>query len=367
MDAAFEYVFPAIRGIQAQREYYVSMCPLRLIPKIFLFDEEELVPELRAQRILNKARIPEMARYILGNRETYVFSAITASVDGDVRFRALGSDGEASRIGSLHVDMRARFIINDGQHRRAAIDLALRNEPGLEDETIAVVLFLDRGLERSQQMFADLNRYAIRPSRSLGLLYDHRHDLAKIAKLVALRSSAFKDVVETERSTLSERSRKLFTLSAIYTANAAVLEGEDISSLEQAAQRCVEYWDEVAKHVPEWGFVRTSKMTAGEVRRDFIHSHAIVLQALGMAGNQLLRSAEKEWKSRLKALRSINWARSNARLWEGRAMIGGRVSKSSHNVTLTSNVIKHRLGLELGPEEKRVESAIKRGQRGNAS
>jgi DNA sulfur modification protein DndB len=37
---AFEYVFPAIRGVQAGREYFVSMCPLRLIPRIFLFDEE---------------------------------------------------------------------------------------------------------------------------------------------------------------------------------------------------------------------------------------------------------------------------------------------------------------------------------------
>src|SRR5437870_9539 len=38
-DTSFGYVFPAIRGIQARREYYVSMCPLRLIPKLFLFDE----------------------------------------------------------------------------------------------------------------------------------------------------------------------------------------------------------------------------------------------------------------------------------------------------------------------------------------
>ena len=55
MEATFEYHFPAIRGVQAGREYYVSMCPLRVIPKIFLFNEEEVVPELRAQRVLNKA------------------------------------------------------------------------------------------------------------------------------------------------------------------------------------------------------------------------------------------------------------------------------------------------------------------------
>ncbi|MDB2184838.1 DNA sulfur modification protein DndB [Mycobacteroides abscessus subsp. abscessus] len=50
----FEWAFPAIRGVQAGREYYVTMCPLRLIPRMFLFDEEELTAEMRAQRTLNK-------------------------------------------------------------------------------------------------------------------------------------------------------------------------------------------------------------------------------------------------------------------------------------------------------------------------
>src|SRR5688500_15671230 len=90
MDASFEYTFPAISGVQAQREYYISMCPLRLIPKIFLFDEEELVPELRAQRTLNKARLPELSQYIVSNPNDYVFSSITASIDGEVRFESQG-------------------------------------------------------------------------------------------------------------------------------------------------------------------------------------------------------------------------------------------------------------------------------------
>src|SRR5215212_5589503 len=114
MNDSFEYVFPAIRGVQARREYYVSMCPLRLIPKIFLFNEEELVPELRAQRILNKSRLPEIAQYILDNREDYTFSAITASVDADVRFEPVASGGDTKRLGLLHIPMSAKFIINDG-------------------------------------------------------------------------------------------------------------------------------------------------------------------------------------------------------------------------------------------------------------
>lgn len=362
MDPAFEYIFPAIRGIQAGREYFVSMCPLRVIPRIFLFDEEELMPEFRAQRILNRARVPEIAQYMLKNQKSYVFSAITASLDGVVHFKPLGSSGEADRLGALHVDMSARFIINDGQHRRAAIEQALANAPELGDETIAVVFFIDRGLERSQQMFSDLNRHAVRPSRSPGLLYDHRNDLSKIAKLIALKSTAFKDLVEMERSTLSERSRKLFTLSAIYTGCSVLLDTAEYANVEQASNVCIEFWDEVANHIPEWGLVRASRMTAGEIRRDFLHSHAIALQAFGMVGRELLQSDPKNWKSRLAEIGKVDWSKSNANVWEGRALVGGRVSKSSNNVTLTANFIKQQLGLKLGPEEKRVEQMFGRGR-----
>src|ERR1700728_766354 len=80
------YVFSALTGVQAGRDYYVAMCPLKIIPKIFLFDEEELPPELRAQRTLNRARVPEIGRYVIENPQEYVFSAITASVDGEVGF-----------------------------------------------------------------------------------------------------------------------------------------------------------------------------------------------------------------------------------------------------------------------------------------
>src|SRR5437588_8295322 len=127
MDPRFGYTFPAIRGVQATREYYTSMCPLRIIPKLFYFDEEEaeLSPELRAQRTLNRTRVPEIASYILTNPKDYAFSALTASIDGEVKFDALGSDPNSSRVGLLHVPMDARFIINDGQHRRAAIEAAI--------------------------------------------------------------------------------------------------------------------------------------------------------------------------------------------------------------------------------------------------
>ena len=57
MSLQFSYSFPAMSGIQANRDYFVIMCPLKILPKLFIFNESELSPELRSNRILNKGRL----------------------------------------------------------------------------------------------------------------------------------------------------------------------------------------------------------------------------------------------------------------------------------------------------------------------
>jgi len=360
MEPSFGYKFPAIRGIQAGREYYTSMCPLRLVNKIFTFDDEDIVrPEMRAQRTLNKGRIPEMSTYILDNPENYIFSAITASITARVQFEPLGQSEEGKKVGTLHVPMDARFVINDGQHRRAAIKEALEANPELGDETIAVVFFLDIGLQRSQQMFADLNRHAVKPSKSLGILFDHRDDDAILARKIFLESDFFKDIVELERSSLSKGSRKLLTLSSLYSATTLLLSGMEMESMEQAASLAREYWETVAKNIPEWKMVQSRDIAAGGVREDFIHSHGTVIKALGRVGNALLLAKRTAWKRSLGKLKTINWSRSNLKLWDGRTLEVGHVKISSNNVVLTSNAIKAHLGLELTPDEQRIEDAFK--------
>lgn len=42
VDADYCYSFPAIRGIQAGRPFYIATCPMRIIPKIFSFDENDV-------------------------------------------------------------------------------------------------------------------------------------------------------------------------------------------------------------------------------------------------------------------------------------------------------------------------------------
>ena len=256
--------------------------------------------------------------------------------------------------------MSARFVINDGQHRRAAIEVALHENPDLGDETIAVVFFLDVGLKRCQQMFADLNRHAVRPTPSLGLLYDHRDEGANLAKELVERVPVFNGLTETERSTIFNRSIKLFTLSGIHNATHALLMGLELKSREDQASLATEYWTEVSSHIPDWILAKDRRISAADLRRDFIHAHTLALAALARVGNQLLTAHRKDWTSRLKTLDSLDWSRARVDQWEGRAMNAGRLSKRSINVTLTANLIKQHLGLTLTADEQTIDSKLRK-------
>ncbi|MCC4307087.1 DNA sulfur modification protein DndB [Alcanivorax marinus] len=356
----FTHSFPAARGVQAGRPCYVAMCPLRLIPKIFLFDEDEVPPELRAQRTLNKARIPEITSYLVDNASSYTLSAMTASVDGQVHFEPSSDTGLGQNLGTLSIPMDAQILINDGQHRRAAIEYAIQENPELGYDNIPVLFFIDEGLERSQQMFADLNKHAVRPSDSISTLYDRRDSLSELARRMVKEVNAFSRLTEMEKSSISNRSTKLFTLSAIKNASKALLakgKGDPIDDSETALAAA--YWTEVAANMPDWQLALDKKASTSELREQYIHAHGVMLQAMGSIGSDLLVRPRKQWFSTLKGLSKIDWARAND-AWEGRAMHHGRISKARSSVVLTGNYIKQQLGIPLTPSEQEYEEALKK-------
>lgn len=362
----FEYTFAAMRGVQAGREYYVTMCPLAILPSLLKFVKPDLPPELRAQRILNRGRIPEIARYLTDNPNDYILSSLTASIDGDVVFEPLGRDER--EFGRLRIPMHATVLVQDGQHRHAAIVEALKKRTDLGDDTISVVFFIDVGLKRSQQMFADLNRYAIRTTSSLGLLYDHRDDEAVLVKSLLQKVPVFKDLTELERSSISNRSVKLFTLSGIYHATRTLLAELPEELKEQKLDLAAEFWREVSANMPQWALAKDGKANLAELRRDYIHVHTLALAALGRVGNTLLLSSTpRERKASLAKLATVNWQRSNTKVWEGRAMNAGRLSKKTVNVILVANWLKKHLGLSLSESEKQLEREFRKPKNGRVA
>ncbi len=353
--------FAAIKGKQSGDDYFTVICEMGLIPKLFLFNESTIPTELRAQRHINKGRIPEMAKYIVDNPKNYIFSALTASIDGNINFKPLQINGKDSEVGELEISGDAKLMINDGQHRRAAIEKALGENPELRKDSIAVVFFKDKGLKKSQQMFSDLNRHAIRPATSIARLYEHRDPVAEIIRRVVYETEVFKGVVEMERSTITERSSKLFPFSGIYSASKYLINANEIKKIEPAVKLLGSFWETVGEQFNNWKGVRIGNLSSSEVRRDYINTHVVILQALGITGRDLIEKYPDNWKKKLKKLKDIDWQKRN-KVWDQRVIVNGRVVKNNKSIMLASNVIKKAIGVSLSTKEKAEESKMKNGK-----
>ena len=342
-----EYVlrFPVVRGVQAKREYYIAMVPLKMISNLFPSEEEYVPPEFRAQRKLNKSRIPIISKYILKNRENYVFSALAASIDGDFKF----CTSEYPDVGVLEISMDARILINDGQHRKAAILEALTEDESLMNETISVVFFEDQGLARSQQMFTDLNKHAVKTSNSIAELYDSRDPIAVSTREIVSKINFFNTYTDREKDNLGKYSSNLFTLNTFYVANKKILSGKAITKDTEAF--ILRFWQNVAKNIVQWNELQKKEISKVDLRENYIVTQAIVIQAFGRIGNSLFSQPDIDLEKKLQGLKKIDWRR-NAECWHLRAIrANGRMISGETAVLLTGNVIKKELKLPFNPDE----------------
>jgi DNA sulfur modification protein DndB len=354
------FVFSALRGIQGGREYYVAMCPLNLIPKLFLYNEADLPPKLRSQRKLNKSRIPDMVNYMVENKDSYFFSSLTASIDGEINFIPADKEGHLSKIGTLIVPMDSKFIINDGQHRRAAIEKAIIQNEELGFETISVVFYVDRGLKSCQQIFSDLNRTAVKPTKSLNILYDSRDPFSKeLIDLIAAIPIFSDDLTEFEKTSISNRQNKVFTLNSIFHATRELIgkKGKIDSIQKSDKDFIINFWNQIYQNMPDWKKIVAGECSPYEMRSSNISVYGITLHALGCVGKALTEQKKDNWPNNLKKLKNIDWSRNN-KDWNNRAIIGGKITKMNNNLILTSNYIKTNIGLKLNERELEIEKKV---------
>lgn len=350
-----KYQFPAVKGIQAGKVYYICMVPLGLLGKIFSIDNNDVAPEHRAQRKLNELRIPEIRDYILDNRNSYVFSALAASVDGNMSFVQSCAD---SNTGLLEIDMDASFLINDGQHRKAAIEAAITEDETLKNETISIVIYQDKGLVASQQMFTDLNKHAVTTSKSLNTLYESKDRVAIITKSVVDSIDFLRKYTDKEKDNLSKFSSNIFTLNTFYTANKRIVK---ILGDDNVAETFVfDFWKNVVVNMREWNEMDKGELSKKSLREDYITTQGLIILALGRLGEYFCQHPEIDVDLALAGLKKIDWLRNNEECWMNRAIKpNGKINRNEQGIFLTYVQIKRLLSLPISDEEHKKELIMK--------
>ena len=293
-----------------------------------------------------------ISKYILSNRENYVFSALAASIDGDFKF----CPSEYPDVGVLEISMDAKLLINDGQHRKAAILEAISEDETLLNETISVVFFEDQGLERSQQMFTDLNKHAVKTSNSIAELYDSRDPLAVVNRNVISKIKFLNAFTDKEKDILGKYSSNLFTLSTFYNANKRIIRTAEMTP--EVESFLYKYWNCICKNILPWQDLSNRQISKVDLRENYIVTQAVIIQVLGRLGNFFFLNPDYPFEKTLRKLKEVNWRRDCGD-WAMRTIrANGRMINNEEAITLTCNVLKRYLGIPLDEFEQAKETAF---------
>jgi DNA sulfur modification protein DndB len=247
---------------------------------------------VRRGRVLDAAHITEIVKNLSSKLQSYTVAPLLASVDCEIKFEPVRDD--LPDLGSLQIPMTARLIINDGQHRRAALQQLLHEDAPIGDDTIPIMLVPDPRLERSIDLYTEFNRYQSQLPLSKRIFHDGG-DLALLIRQLIDEVPIFQGRTELEKTTISNRSTALFTISAVYQATEALLginKKVELSPGQEAmAQR---FWQELGEIIPEWRKIVNREVAAAYLRQHYVHSHTVTLLAIGMAGHDLLVAHPKD-------------------------------------------------------------------------
>lgn len=345
--SAFEFSLPAVRGYQSGRPCYSAMCPVRHLPKLFPTNLSATVSDDHAFRKADMKRVREIARHFAANAADVTLSAVTISVESRLRFVSTGTARRNTpAIGELQIPLDARLVVQDGIHRIYGLQGALRINSALADFCLPLVLIEDSDGSRRGQIFSDVKRHERSSPQSLRIGLDDRDDIARLTREMIPSVEAFVDSIEMEKTAISNRTRKLFTLSGLYQANQTLLSGHKDEPYGDQLKLAIEFWTIVAALFPQWSELVLGPRSSAEIRQSYVHVHGIGLAAIARAGRELLRLSPRRWKAEVRKLAKLDFSRDNRILWEGRAMIGGKLSKSSSAVAATADVLITHLGLK---------------------
>lgn len=277
--------------------------------KAWPIQPEKVEPADRYQRTVGYGRAQGIAKYVEANPETYVLPPITVTLEGA---------GESS----ITVDPSAIRVINDGQHRVAAMAMLMERDRAWGSERIGVLILPWRGVEQAAQAFTDLNSGKPVP-KALRLALEQR---APSAARTVMHQWPFLGVIETDAPNPKRSSPLLWSLSAMDAT-------DGIDDLE--------WWREVLPGLPGWAEYHAGKAAASSLRARYLWCHGVGLKALGKLRGKV--APGDVWR--------LPWLRSEPR-WRG-----GIINERGGIVANTSGVQALVAGLLAASNELRSVAA----------
>jgi len=256
-------VSPTIRGKFGSTEYYLTRMKAREFVQAVRSaqDLDEWVDmdiEERMQREVDKKRVrEEIAPYIACSEDRFFGAVIVLIYDGQVYFESLVEDlkqelpraymVQSEDLGFLTVE-GGELIVLDGQHRMEGIRQVLEHEvegpyvSEVHNDDVSVIFIPHESSLKTRRIFNKINRHAKPTNTSVNLITSEDDGNAIVSRMLLRPGAPFGIrtgkkptdlIVNWKNTSLTQRSKKLTTLSALHEITKIVLEREGITRFDE--------------------------------------------------------------------------------------------------------------------------------------
>ena|SRR5215213_322647 len=261
-------VIPAIKGKMGSTEFFEAKMPARELvhgvrPARDLDEWASMSIDERIQREPDNKRIlTEIAPYIARDADRFFGSVLILVYKGEVHFESIKDVGSkvplayrsvASDIGFLTID-GGSLVVLDGQHRLLALQEVIQakvdgpERDSVPDDDVTVIFIKHEDNRKTRKIFNKVNRYAKKTSRGDEIITSEDDGYAILARMLLdegaplgvqyedPKSKLPEDIVNWRSNTLSARSWKLTTISAVFDSVKMILTAHGVPKLDPAAR-----------------------------------------------------------------------------------------------------------------------------------
>lgn len=309
-------------------------------------------------------------------------------------------------VGFLTFPGKERLIALDGQHRILAMKIAIKGNtaipvgllkgkkptaqlmalephPDLASEEISVIFVKHTDTTKIRKIFNKINKYARQTGRGDNIITSDDDVFAIISRRLFAEGGVLQkinniDLVNWKSNTLSQRSKQLTTVSALYTIAEILLKDEGFSAkmlpdedaIEAGIQENEKFWEALLEGIDVYKkYLALTRMDkpVSSLRNENLLMKPVTQMALAHVA-YMAKQKKISWRDTVEKINKVDWSFDNS-LWFNLLTIGSAQKKmitGKESVRAAGMVISYLvMGNKMTDAEVRSVKEIIRNARNN--
>lgn len=309
-------------------------------------------------------------------------------------------------VGFLTFPGKERLIALDGQHRILAMKIAIKGNtaipvgllkgkkptaqmmalephPDLASEEISVIFVKHTDTTKIRKIFNKINKYARQTGRGDNIITSDDDVFAIVSRRLFAEGGVLQkinniDLVNWKSNTLSQRSKQLTTVSALYTIAEILLKDEGFSAkmlpdedaIEVGIQENEKFWEALLEGIDVYKkYLALTRMDkpVSSLRNENLLMKPVTQMALAHVA-YMAKQKKISWRDTVEKINKVDWSFDNS-LWFNLLTIGSAQKKmitGKESVRAAGMVISYLvMGNKMTDEEVRSVKEIIRNARNN--